>query len=122
MVAQFHHRAPDGRQAIVAVLLQRGEPPHPAIQAFWNSLPLERGGAYTPMAAVDLASLLPPGAGHYLYMGSLTTPPCTEGVLWAVMKEPVPISDDQLAIFARLYPRNSRPIQPPNGRRILESR
>jgi len=54
-------------------------------------------------------------------MGSLTTPPCSEGVLWMVMKQPVPISPDQIAIFSRLYPMNARPIQSASGRLIKES-
>ncbi len=122
MVAHLHHRDLDGNMAIVAVLLERGERPHPLIQTLWNNLPLERGTGYMPSVTVDLASLVPASPAHYLYMGSLTTPPCTEGVLWVSMKEPLMVSDEQLRIFARLYPRNSRPIQPHNGRLVLESR
>jgi carbonic anhydrase len=51
----------------------------------------------------------------------MTTPPCSEGVLWMVMKQPVPISVEQVAIFARLYPMNARPIQQADGRLIKES-
>ena len=54
--------------------------------------------------------------------GSLPTPPCTEDVIWAVMKTPVGMSADQLAVFARLHTGNSRPLQDTNGRPILESR
>jgi carbonic anhydrase len=54
-------------------------------------------------------------------MGSLTTPPCTEGVLWMVMMRPVQISNEQDAIFARLYPMNARPLQAASGRLIKES-
>ena len=122
MVVHFHHRNADGNIAIVAVLLESGERPHPLIQTLWNNLPLERGTDYTPAVTLDPASLLPASSGHYLFMGSLESPPCTEGVLWAVMKEPLHLSADQLAIFARLYARNGRPIQPHHGRLILESR
>jgi carbonic anhydrase len=55
-------------------------------------------------------------------MGSLTTPPCTENVLWMVMKQPLPISPEQIAIFSRLYKNNARPVQPQNGRLVKESR
>ncbi len=123
MTVHFHHRAADGRIAIVAVLLERGETPHPLVQTLWNSLPLERGGHYMPASAtIDPATLIPADSSHYLYLGSLVTPPCTEGVTWVVMKSALTLSDDQLAIFARLYPRNGRPLQPRNGRIVLESR
>ncbi|WP_026295651.1 surface-adhesin E family protein [Aromatoleum toluclasticum] len=122
MVVHFRHRDAAGNIAIVAVLLEGSERPHPLIQTLWNNLPLERGMDYTPTVTIDPAQLLPASSGHYLFMGSLESPPCTEGVLWAVMKEPLHLSSEQLAIFARLYARNGRPIQPHNGRLILESR
>lgn len=122
MVAHFHHRDADGKRAVVAVLLDLGAEPHALIQTLWNNLPLERGSDYTPAVTIDPASLLPASPAHYLYMGSLVTPPCTEGVLWAVMKESLQLSADQIGVFVRLYPRNGRPIQPANGRLILESR
>jgi carbonic anhydrase len=55
-------------------------------------------------------------------MGSLTTPPCSEGVLWLVLKQAQPISPEQLAIFARLYRHNARPVQANFARMIKESR
>ena len=122
MAVHFHHRSADGRQAIVAVLLERGEQPNAMLQAVLNNLPLEKGNTYMPEVTIDLAAFLPTQPAHFLYMGSQTTPPCTEEVLWVVMKQAVSLSDDQLAIFNRLYPRNARPIQPTNGRLVLESR
>ncbi|WP_332670961.1 carbonic anhydrase [Aromatoleum sp.] len=123
MTVHFHHRAANGRIAIVAVLFERGEAAHPLVQTLWNSLPLERGGHYMPASAtIEPATLIPADPSHYLYLGSLVTPPCTEGVTWVVMKSKLTLSDDQLAIFARLYPRNGRPLQPRNGRIVLESR
>ena len=73
------------------------------------------------MAPLDLNQLLPAKREYFTYMGSLTTPPCTEGVLWMVMKEPIELSSEQLAIFNRLYPMNARPIQKTSGRLIKES-
>lgn len=122
MAVHFHHRASDGKAAILGVLMERGEEPNPLLQVLLNNLPLEKRSPYAPAAMIDLGAFIPASPGHFLYMGSMTTPPCTEGVLWVVMKEPVQLSDDQQALFSRLYPRNSRPIQHPKGRRVLESR
>ena len=66
--------------------------------------------------------LLPESSNYWTYMGSLTTPPCSEGVLWMVMKQPLPVSSEQVGIFSRLYRNNVRPVQPSNGRLIKESR
>ncbi len=122
MAIYLEHRSADGKQAILSLLLAAGGEAHPVLQTLWNNLPLDRGREFSPDAVIDLAQLVPADPGHFLYTGSLPTPPCTEDVLWVVMKQPLPIADDQLAVFARLYPRNGRPIQPANGRLLLESR
>ena len=122
MAIYLQHRAEDGRMAIVSLLLSASGEPNPALQTLWNNLPLDRGREFIPDAVLDLPALVPADPGHYLYTGSLPMPPCTEDVLWVVMKQPVTISADQLDVFARLYPRNGRPIQPTNGRPLLESR
>lgn len=122
MAIYLEHRSTDGKQAIVSVLLAAASTAHPVLQTLWSNLPLDRGREFSPDAVIDLAQLVPADPGHFLYTGSLPTPPCTEDVLWVVMKQPLPIADDQLAVFARLYPRNGRPIQPANGRLLLESR
>lgn len=120
MVAHLVHKDPDGRLAVVAVLIERGGA-HPVIQQVWNSLPLEKNEALTGPAPLNPALLLPEDRRYFTYMGSLTTPPCSEGVLWLVLKQPVSLSDQQLAVFARLYPMNARPLQSSAGRLIKES-
>ena len=65
--------------------------------------------------------LLPQDRRYYTYMGSLTTPPCTEDVLWIVMKQPVQASAEQLELFSRMYPMNARPTQAAGNRTIKES-
>ena len=120
MVAHFTHRDEDGHVAVLAVPLELGAA-NPLIQTFWNNLPLEVGQDLAPATAIDLTKLLPAERGYYAYMGSLTTPPCTEQVLWLVMKQPVQVSPEQVAIFSRLYPDNARPVQPTNNRLIKES-
>lgn len=120
MVAHLVHKDPEGRLAVVAVLLDRGSA-HPLVQAVWNNLPLEKGEELPASMALDLNQLLPQDKRYYTYMGSLTTPPCSEGVLWMVMQQPVQLSPQQIDIFARLYPMNARPIQQAAGRLIKQS-
>lgn len=123
MVAHLVHRSEDNQLAVVAVLLEKGAEENPVVQTLWNYIPLEKNQEVVPPeAAVDLNQLLPEKRGYYTYMGSLTTPPCTEGVLWLVMQQPVTVSAQQIAIFSRLYRNNARPVQPANGRLIKESR
>ena len=120
MVVHLVHRDSEGRIAIVAVLLERGSA-QKVVQNVWNNLPLEQGVELAAPGALNPNELLPDERSYYTYMGSLTTPPCSEGVLWMVMKTPVPISAEQIAVFAHLYPMNARPIQPAGGRLIKES-
>lgn len=121
MVAHLLHKDKDGRLAVVAVLMDKGAP-NPIIQSVWNHLPLERNVEYPASLALDVEALLPEDRSYFSYMGSLTTPPCSEGVLWLVMRNPVAIAPEQVDAFARLYPNNARPIQQAAGRLIKESR
>lgn len=120
MVAHLVHKDSEGRLAVVAVLLEQGGT-QPVVQTVWNNLPLERNEEMPAQSPIALADLLPVERSYFTYMGSLTTPPCSEGVLWMVMKNPVPISPEQIGIFARMYPMNARPIQSASGRMIKES-
>ncbi|MFZ5550063.1 MAG: carbonic anhydrase family protein [Pseudomonadota bacterium] len=120
MVTHLVHKDAEGKLAVVAVLLDRGAA-QPLIQAVWNALPLEKHEAQAAPGTIDLNKLLPEDRRYYTYMGSLTTPPCSEGVLWMVLKTPLTVSPDQIAIFSQLYPMNARPVQPLAGRLIKES-
>ena len=121
MALHLLHRDAEGRLAMLALLLQRGEQDQPGLQAFWNHVPLEKHQTVKVPTSLDFASLLPAQRGYFSFMGSLTTPPCSEGVLWLVMREPLSVSEQQLAVMRRLYPMNARPIQPAGGRLIKES-
>lgn len=120
MVAHLVHKDAAGKEATVAVLLERGQD-QALIQTVWNHLPLERGDTYTAPVPIDLTQLLPKDLGYFSYMGSMTTPPCTEGVLWLVLRQPVQVSSQQISVFSHLYPMNARPLQAPSGRLIKES-
>jgi carbonic anhydrase len=114
------HKDAEGRLAVVAVLLDKG-PAQPIVQTVWNNLPLERHTEVAARVLLNPAELLPADRRYYTYMGSLTTPPCTEGVQWVVMRTPQTATPEQLDLFARIYPLNARPVQASNGRRILQS-
>ena len=120
MVVHLVHKDGEGNVAIVAVLLERGAP-NSMIQTVWNNLPLEKQQTVSPVVALDVNDILPKKREYFTFMGSLNEPPCTEGVLWLVMKQPMPASPAQMALFSRLYPLNARPIQPGGGRVIKES-
>jgi len=122
MVLHLMHKSSDGKVAGVAVLLKPGAA-NATVQQLWDHMPVTPGpGQAVAGVAVNPAGLLPPGYGYYRYMGSLTAPPCTEGVTWIVLKSPVEISPAQIAAFARLFPHDVRPPQPLNGRVVQESR
>ena len=121
MVAHLVHRNIEGQLAVVAVLLEPGAA-NPLINKVWTYMPLDSGDRVRmPAGIVELAELLPKDQRYYQFIGSLTTPPCTEGVLWLVLKQPVTISREQLRLFGQLFPNNARPPQAANGRAIRDA-
>ena len=120
MVVHLVHKDPQGKLAVVAVLLDRGSA-QPLVQTVWNNLPLERGVEQPVRTELDMNHLLPADRRYFTYMGSLTTPPCSEGVLWLVLQQPMPVATEQVNVFSRLYPMNARPIQQASGRLIKQS-
>jgi len=114
------HKDAEGRLAVLAVLLERGRD-QPLVQTIWNNLPLEKGEALKAPGLLDVNQLLPEDPSYFTYMGSLAEPPCSEGVLWMVMRQPVQLSANQIDIFSKLYPMNARPVQASSGRLIKES-
>lgn len=123
MSVQLEHRAKSGKIAILAAPLQEGKTEHRLIRTLWSSLPLEQGKTVAPAGVrIDPGQLLPAKREYYTYSGSLTTPPCSEGVLWLVMKQAVLLSKEQITDFGRLYKNNTRPVQASNRRVIKESR
>jgi carbonic anhydrase len=120
MVAHLVHKSKDGAIAMVAVLMMAGDE-NPFIKSLWNHLPLDVGMDEAPTGVtVDATQLLPKIRGYFTYMGSMTTPPCSEGVRWIVMRTPVQVSRAQVNVFGRLYENNARPIQPAHARLVKE--
>jgi carbonic anhydrase len=121
MVIHLVHADSEGQLAVVAVLL-RSASTNLLIQRLWENLPKTEGKEESVSAVeVNAAELLPKSLGYYTFEGSLTTPPCSEGVTWFVLNTPVEVSADQVAAFAKLYPHNARPTQLSNGRSISAS-
>ncbi len=113
------HQADDGSLAVVAVLVEEGEA-WPAFDLVIDSLPLESRPSDVVYGPVDVADFLPDLTAAYHYRGSLTTPPCTEGVAWSVLQASITMSAEQIDAFAgRIDEENRRPTQP-LGDRVVE--
>ena len=116
MVAHLVHKSAQGKLAVVAVLLTAGQA-HAAIENIWNTMPGTPGRTRErPEVQFNPLALLPADRAYYSFQGSLTTPPCTEGVQWLVLKTPVELAREQIVHFNALYPMNARPLQPANDR------
>lgn len=118
MMLHLMHETTNGRAAGVAVFLTAGKP-NATVQRIWDHVPKVVGTEESvPGVDVDPANMLPRDLGYYTYEGSLTAPPCTEGVTWFVLKTPVEISPAQISAFTKRYPHDVRPVQPLNGRMV----
>jgi carbonic anhydrase len=118
MEVHLVHRAEDGSLAVVALLLKEGAA-NPFLETIWPSVPAEADHEVdVPGASVDVADLMPERSGFLYYEGSLTTPPCSEGVRWFVMDATGTVSKEQVARFLALVHENARPVQPLGGRQV----
>ena len=118
MVIHLVHRDGKGSLSVVAVLVRQGAA-NPTLETLWDHLPHKKAVEEAPAGVVvDPSALLPKTHAYFTYVGSLTTPPCTEHVRWFVLKTPITASAEQIDKFRKLYPDNARPVQPVNGREI----
>ena len=119
MSVHLVHRSADGKLAILAVrLVEDAGNPNAVLAALWPHLPKTAGATEKVDELVSAGGLLPTDRGYWSYTGSLTTPPCTEGVRWFVFEQDLSLSRDQLRVFASLFRINSRNLQEAHGRRI----
>lgn len=122
MVAHLVHRDSKGKLAVVAVLLNSGRQ-NAMVETLWQHLPKRKEIEASPKnVRIDAAALIPPNHSYFTYIGSLTTPPCSEGVRWLVLKAPQTLSRQEIASFAAHYPNDSRPLQQLNGREVRATR
>lgn len=113
------HKAESGKLAVIGVFIETGSH-NAAFDPIWNNLPTKKGvETHYPHINVDVDKLLPTNRASYRYDGSLTTPPCSEGVRWIVMTTPIQLSADQIKAFTAIIHDNNRPTQPLNGRPVL---
>lgn len=120
MEIHFVHANSEGALAVVAVLITEGEE-HPVLKKLWAFMPENTGDTSVQTIGIEDTDLLPPTREYFTYGGSLTTPPCSEGVKWMVLKTPVEASAEQIGIFKeRVGSVTNRPVQPVNARLILD--
>jgi carbonic anhydrase len=114
------HKSADGKLAVMGTWIQEGTA-NPAFAAVWANLPAQKGQEIElPDVEVDVDKLLPKDRSAYRYDGSLTTPPCSEGVRWVVLKTPIELSAEQIGAFRAIISGNNRPPQALNGRMVVQ--
>lgn len=114
------HQAADGSLAVVGLLVEEGSS-HPAFDAVLAAIPVEEGVIVSPEGIkVNANDFLPAQRTTYRYEGSLTTPPCSEGVTWLIMTQKIQLSAEQIAQYVSLFPGTNRPIQPLNERTLSQ--
>ncbi len=120
MEAHFVHADDHGNLAVIAVMFEEGAV-NAELEKAWKAMPEEEGKSVKLGENLLGTAVMPESTAYYRFSGSLTTPPCSEGVIWLVMKQPVSASKEQIEKFAHtLHHHNNRPVQPTNARLILE--
>ncbi len=109
-----------GELAVLGVLFEEGTE-NLALRGTWAMMPEREGPeVQVPEITLNARELLPDDTAYFRYMGSLTTPPGSEGVNWHVFTRPVEASQSQIAQFVDVIGANARPIQAQNSRLVLE--
>jgi carbonic anhydrase len=112
------HQDPQGHIVVVAVFMEVG-PENALLTTIFNRIP-QSGQSMESERQFNVKDLLPTNTHHYAYRGSLTTPPCTEGVLWIVLKDTIKVSASQIKLFVSAIGDNARPVQPLRDREVLD--
>jgi len=114
------HADKEGNLAVVAVMFTEGKA-NKILEQAWAQMPQKEGDKALLTSKLDSLDLLPSNRDYYRFNGSLTTPPCSEGVRWLVMKQSVTASKEQIETFTHvIHHPNNRPVQPLKARVVLE--
>ena len=111
------HRNEAGKLAVVGVMLNQGQP-NPLIAEIWKQIPKVGETNTFSDRLINASNLLPSKKSYFSYAGSLTTPPCSEGVSWNLFVDPITVSEEQIETFSNIYQVDARPLQPINGRTV----
>lgn len=118
MELHFVHQNKYGKIVVIGLLIKEGSE-NVTLESIWKVMPKELSTQTLLLEKpINLLALLPQVQTYFYYNGSLTTPPCSEGVQWIVFEKPIELSSSQIQDFRRVFPDNHRPIQPLNGRAI----
>ena len=120
MEVHLVHADIDGNLAVVAVMFEEGNE-NKTLKEIWNTMPVVAGNKSSLPSIVSINDLLPANREYYRFNGSLTTPPCSEGVLWLVMKQSITVTKEQITQFTHvMHQPTNRPIQPVYARPVLK--
>lgn len=120
MEAQLFHESEEGELAIIGLFIKSGEE-NDVLAEMWDEIPTNGDVAAKLLNnPIDLQQLLPADKEVYQYVGSLTAPPCTEGVNWFILEQPIEMSDEQINRFSAIFLQNNRPIQQLNNREVYK--
>ncbi len=114
------HRSAAGDYAVIGVFIKAGEN-NAALEPIWRTMPKQAGPEQDTGLMIDPGTLLPSDRSLFRYMGSLTTPPCTQAIVWTLLRQPIEASADQIKQFATLFSNNARPVQERNRRYLLQT-
>ena len=121
MSLQLVHLSPEATFLVIEVPVVVGKE-NPVIKALWEHIPAAGKEQAVAAVKINAMDLLPADHGYYRFPGSLTNPICNEGVTWFLLKNPIEMSEAQIAQYRKYYHNTARPLQPLNDRPIFESK
>lgn len=116
-----HQSATTGALVVLGIFVEGGGNENADFNKYLNAFPTEKNKVVSSAETINPANMFPALKNYYNYTGSLTTPPCSQGLNWIVLKDVVKVSNRQLEAFVKRYGRNARPVQKTGSRTVFES-